>query len=138
MQDDKIQLVHHFYEELEDDNGGWRKLLKEYDRFTVSERNALLNKPSGFSKDEVYAVTAEYNNIIVGGHVLFTTRVKLYDDTIIAQTGTYLYSKEEFQKKNVGSFVFFDSMRVLKSQNGIYFGISQRALGLYRALKYRL
>lgn len=138
MEEKKIQLEHHYYKELIEDDGAWREMQSKYEMFTASERKALLDKPSGYSEDEIYAVTAVDGDKIVGGHILFTTRVKLCEEMVIAQTGTYLYSKEEYQKQNVGAFVFFDSMRLRQSKNGLYYGISQMALGLYKALKFNV
>lgn len=138
MDEDKIKIEHHYYNELIEDNGKWRIIEREYPQFTAIERESLLNKPSGYSDDEVFAVLARSGEKLVGGQIMFTTRVKIDNQIIIAQTGTYLFSLEEYQKQNVGSFVFFDSIRLLKSQNGLFCGISQQALGLYKSTKYHI
>lgn len=138
MLEKKIRLEHHYYKELVDDEGEWLKIKNEYPQFTEVERRSLLCKPSGFDENEVYAVLARNGDKLVGGQIMFTTRVKLNNDVVVAQTGTYLYSLEEYQKQNVGSFVFFDSIRLLKSQNGLFCGISQQALGLYKSSKFNV
>lgn len=137
--EERVKLVHLSYSDLLDKTKyDYDGLDKTMDFFTEKAREALLNKPSGYFKDEPYAIVALIKNRAIGCTITFTTYIKAYGEIVLAQSGSYLFAIEEYRKYNAGSFIFYDAINLLKSKNCIYGGISQDALGLYKPFRFSI
>ena len=101
-------------------------------------RDALLCNPSGYSDDEVCQILALDGKKIVGCVNAFQSRLKINDEIISVQTGSSLFSSEQYRKENVGGELFFRLTNLHSQKNNFYAGISQMAQPIYKVLKYRL
>lgn len=99
-------------------------------------KKAFLANPSGYKEDEVCQIIAHDNGVVVGCVNTFTGRMTIDGEVYSAQNASYLYSHEDYRKENVGGDIFLKMSRLHPLKNYYFVGISQMAIGLYRALKY--
>lgn len=101
-------------------------------------RDAVLCNPSGFTNDEICQILALDGKKIVGCVNAFQSRLKINDEIISVQTGSGLFSSEQYRKENVGGELFYRLTNLHPQKNNFYAGISQMAQPIYKVLKYRL
>lgn len=101
-------------------------------------REALLCNPAGYSDDETCQILALDGKKVVGCINAFQSKLKIGNEIVSVQTGSYLYSSEQYRKENVGGELFFRLTNLHSQKNNFYAGISQMAQPIYKVLKYRL
>ena len=101
-------------------------------------RDAVLCNPSGFTNDEVCQILALDGKKIVGCVNAFQSRLKINNEIISVQTGSSLFSSEQYRKENVGGELFYRLTNLHPQKNNFYAGISQMAQPIYKVLKYSL
>lgn len=97
---------------------------------------ALLHNPSGYSDDEVCQILAVDGDVVVGCTNSFSNRLLINGDVVPCQSGSYLYSHEDYRRENVGGEIFFRQTNQHPTKNCCFAGISKMAIGLYHALRY--
>ena len=97
---------------------------------------AVLHNPSGYSNNEVCQILALDGDVVVGATNAFSGRFCKDGEIAITQSGSYLYSHEDYRKENIGAELFYRLSKLHPSGNNLFAGISQMALPLYRALRY--
>lgn len=105
---------------------------------TPQMKIALLNNPSGCKDEDVYQILALDGDIVVGTVNPFPGRLLIEGDTVECQNGSNLFSHEDYRKDNVGAELFMRLTTLKVRQDGYFAGISQMALGMYKALKYTI
>ena len=103
-----------------------------------SMKEAVLNNPSGYRDEEVCQILAIDDGIVVGCTNPYSGRVYLNKKIISVQCGSYLFSHEDYRKENVGGDLFMKIANLHPDKNCYFSGISQMAIGLYRALKFTI
>lgn len=103
-----------------------------------SMREAVLHNPSGFKDDETCQILAVDGDVVVGATNPFSGRLLINGEVVPCQNGSYLYSHDDYRKDNVGGELFLRITNLHPTKNCFFVGISQMAIGLYRALKYSL
>lgn len=103
-----------------------------------SMKTAILNNPSGYREDEVCQILALDGDIVVGCTNPYSGRIFINKEILPVQSGSYLFSHEDYRKENVGGELFMRIATLHPSKNCYFSGISQMAIGLYRALKFTL
>lgn len=101
-------------------------------------REAVLHNPSGYREDETCQILALDGDVVVGATNLFTGRLRLNGEVVQTQSGSYLFSHEDYRKDNVGGELFLMATNLHISKNNFYAGLSQMALPLYKVLKYKV
>ena len=101
-------------------------------------RGAVLHNPSGYREGEVCQILALDDDVVVGATNPFSGRLLINGDVVGCQNGSYLYSHDEYRKDNVGGELFLRITNLHPTKNCFFVGISQMAIGLYKALKYSL
>lgn len=104
--------------------------------FGPQMREAVLHNPSGYREDEVCQILALDGDVVIGACNPFSGRLRINDEVVLVQNGSYLYSHEDYRKDNVGGELFFRITNLHPTKNNFYAGISQMALPLYKVLKY--
>lgn len=101
-------------------------------------REAILHNPSGYKDDEVCQILALDGDVVVGATNPFSGRLLINGAVVPCQNGSYMYSHEDYRKDNVGGELFLRITNLHPTKNCYFVGISQMAIGLYKALKYSL
>ena len=101
-------------------------------------REAVLHNPSGYRDDEVCQILALDGDVVVGATNPFSGRLIINGEVVSCQNGSYLYSHDDYRKDNVGGELFLRITNLHPTKNCFFVGISQMAIGLYKALKYSL
>lgn len=101
-------------------------------------REAVLHNPSGYKDDEVCQILAVDGDKVVGATNPFSGRLLINGEVVPCQNGSYLYSHNDYRKDNVGGELFLRITNLHLTKNCFFVGISQMAIGLYKALKYSL
>lgn len=101
-------------------------------------REALLHNPSGYKDDEICQILALDGDKVVGTINPFSGRLRINEETVQVQNGSYLYAHEDYRKDNVGGELFLKLTNLHPTKNNFYSGISNMALPIYRALKYTI
>lgn len=139
MMEHNILFVNRTFRELE---RGEASGLKDPYKIMVSlgpkMREAVLHNPAGYREDEVCQILAVDGDVVVGTVNPFSGRLLLDDEVIKCQNASYLYAHDDYRKDNVGGELFLKLTTLNTLQNGYFAGISQMAIGLYRALKYTI
>lgn len=99
---------------------------------------AVLNNPSGYEDGETCQILALNGNTVVGATNSFSGRLLINGEVVGCQNGSYLYSHDDYRKENVGGELFLRITNLHPTKNCFFVGISQMAIGLYKALKYSL
>lgn len=99
-------------------------------------REAMLHNPSGYSDDEVCQILAVDGDVVVGCTNSFSNRLLINGEVVPCQSGSYLFSHEDYRKDNVGGEIFYRQTNQHPTKNCCFAGISQMAIGLYHALRY--
>lgn len=105
---------------------------------TEKMKDAVLHNPSGYKDDETCQILALNDNIVVGATNPFSGRLLINGEVIGCQNGSYLFSHEDYRKDNIGGELFLRITNLHPTKNCFFVGISQMAIGLYKALKYSL
>lgn len=101
-------------------------------------REAVLHNPSGYSDGEVCQILGVDGDVVVGATNPFSGRLLLKGEIVPCQNGSYLYSHDDYRKDNVGGELFLRITNLHPTNNCFFVGISQMAIGLYKALKYSI
>lgn len=101
-------------------------------------RVSVLHNPSGYRDDEVCQILALDEDVVVGATNPFSGRLLINGEVVGCQNGSYLYSHDNYRKDNVGGELFLRITNLHPTKNCFFVGISQMAIGLYKALKYSL
>ncbi|NCB96918.1 MAG: hypothetical protein EOM36_00955 [Bacteroidia bacterium] len=104
----------------------------------ASMREAVLNNPSGYRENETCQILALDNDIVVGCTNPYSGRVRIDGEILPCQSGSTLFSHEDYRKENVGGELFLMIANLHPSRNCYFSGISQMAIGLYLVLKFTL
>ena len=99
-------------------------------------REAILNNPSGYKDDETCQILALDGKRVVGACNAFQGRMRAKGEILSVQNGSYLYAHEDYRKNNVGGDLFMRISQLHPNKDNLFAGISQMALGLYKAMKY--
>lgn len=105
---------------------------------TTKMRDAVLHNPSGYANDEVCQILALDGDTVIGCINPFPGRLLMDGEVVPCQNGSSLFSHENYRKENVGGDLFLRLTTLKSPQNGYFAGISQMALGMYKALKYTI
>lgn len=134
-----ILFVNRTFGELEKgEHPSYKDPYKIMASFTSSMREAVLHNPSGYSEEEICQILALDGDVVVGTVNPFSGRLLMDNEVVKCQNASYLYAHEDYRKDNVGGELFFQLTTLNNPQNGYFAGISQMAIGLYRALKYTI
>lgn len=101
---------------------------------TSEMSEAFLNKPAGYNDKEVAQIIALDDNEVIGASMYFNNFLRLHGKIVPCQGGSYLYSREEYRKHNIGADLFFMGCNLQKDV--CFAGISQMALPLYKAMRF--
>lgn len=99
-------------------------------------REAVLNNPTGYTEEEVCQILALDGDVVVGCTNPFSGRLLLNGEEVTCQNGSTLFSHEDYRKENVGGELFVRISTLHPTKNSFFAGISQMAIGLYRAMRY--
>lgn len=103
-----------------------------------SMKEAVLNNPSGYKEDETCQILALDDDVVVGCTNPYSGRIYIDKEVLPTQSGSYLFSHEDYRKDNVGGELFLRIANLPPSKNCFFSGISQMAIGLYRVLKFTI
>ena len=99
-------------------------------------REAVLHNPSGYRDDEVCQILALDGDVVVGATNPFSGRLLINGEIVPCQNDSYLFTHKNYRKDSIGGELFMILTKLHPSKNNYYAGISQMAMGLYKALKY--
>lgn len=99
-------------------------------------REAVLNNPSGYEDNETCQILALDGEKVVGACNPFSGRMISKGKTMSVQNGSYLFAHEDYRKENVGGELFMRIAQLHPNKDNLFAGISQMAIGLYRAMKF--
>ena len=134
-----IRFFNRTFGELErGDDLGLKDPYKIMDSLGTKMREAVFHNPSGFKEDEVCQILALDDDVVVGATNPFSGRLLINGEVVGCQNGSYLYSHEDYRKDNIGGELFLRITNLHPTKNCFFVGISQMAIGLYKALKYSL
>lgn len=139
MSEHNIKFIERTFKELKNDS-----VNRVKDPYNIMSslgpkmREAVLHNPSGYSEDEVCQLLALDGDKVVGATNPFSGRLLINGEAIPCQNGSYLYSHDDYRKDNVGGELFLRITNLHPTKNCFFVGISQMAIGLYKALKYSL
>ena len=134
-----IRFVNRTFGELERcDDLGLKDPYKIMDSLGPKMREAVFHNPSGFKEDEVCQILALDDDVVVGATNPFSGRLLINGEVVGCQNGSYLFSHEDYRKDNIGGELFLRITNLHPAKNCFFVGISQMAIGLYKALKYSL
>jgi len=99
---------------------------------------ALRNNPSMCSLDDICQIVAINDKEVIGATNCFVNKILIDNKKHNVQSGFFLYTDEKYRKLSVGADIMIKFKNLGQCEDIVLAGISQMALPLYKALKYKI
>lgn len=109
------------------------KIMASLDEY---QKEAILDKPTGFDPNEVCQILAIENNVVVGTQMCYSARVIADGVEIFCNHASTVYSHPDYRRKGVGGNLLMALTKLPPYQNTITGGNSQMSLPIFKALRY--
>lgn len=133
----KNGLYYRTYEELKNNTDlGYDDDFDIMSTLDENQKQAILNKPTGYNKEEICQILVIDDNKVVGTQMCYTSRVVIDNNIIICNHASSVYSHPDYRAKGTGGLLLMALTKLKPWRNTITGGNSQLSLPIFQALRY--